>query len=98
MLVRQTPEFGMKTTVRRSHLQTVHMEVTVKDRMAEIELDEFSLGKSALQIGPQDFQFFRPAEVRPGPEVVGHNEAATPDVLAQILDFLIGELQKARLR
>ena len=96
-LVRQAPEFRMKTTVGRCHLQAIDIEIAVKNGMAKIEANEFPLGKSALQIVSQDFQLFRPVEVLACPEVVGHDETASPDVLAQVFDFLVGERQEAGL-
>ena len=66
--------------------------------MTEIEPDEFPFRNGQLQVMAQDVQLLRTVKVGRGAEIVGHNEAASSDVLAEIRDLFGIEIQKARLR
>ena len=64
----------------------------------ENEPHEFAFRHGALQVASEDFQFFRPPQIIRGSEIISHNEAATPDVLAEVRHILVIELHEARLR
>ena len=70
----------------------------MKDGMAEIELHEFPFRQRQLQIMAQDIQLFRSAKVGRCAEIIGHNEAAPSNVLAEVCDLFVVQSQEPRLR
>ncbi len=56
--------------------------------MVDVEPHEFTFRDGTLQVIPQDFQFFRAVQILLRSKIVGHDEAAAPDVLAEIRDLL----------
>src|SRR5947208_2286607 len=56
VLVRHSPELRNKVSIGRIHLQCMDIEETMKDRMTEIDLDEFPFRQRPLQVVAQDLQ------------------------------------------
>src|SRR5436309_642718 len=95
--VRHSPELRNKIPVGRIHLQCMDVEEAMKDRMAEIELDELPFRQRPFQVIAQDLQFLRTMKVGRSAEIIGHDEAAPSDVLAEVLDLFLIECEEARL-
>src|SRR6266850_989316 len=95
VLVRQSPEFRNKIPIWRIHFQRVDIEETMEDRMSKIDPDELPFRKRELQVMAQDLQFLGAMEVGRSPEIIRHDEAAPPYVLAEVLDLFVIERKEA---
>src|SRR5438128_10046319 len=69
----------------------------MKHRVRDVELNEFSFGKRTFQVIAQNLQFLGAVKICAGAEVVGHDEAASSNILPKVRDLLVIENHEARL-
>src|SRR5262245_6548685 len=98
MLVGHSPELRRPLPVGRLHIERIDVKKTVKDRMLDVEPHQLSLRNCSFEVVAQDIQLFRTVQELFCAEIIRHNETASPDVFAEIGDFLLIQNQETRLR